>query len=79
MRNLIVAVLLLATHGAQSVAPVQVVQVPGYTEGVVFDPQGHAYISLPYQSAIYRTGALGEEKTTPGSLFRLDLPKNPRP
>jgi gluconolactonase len=46
--------LLLAAHAAQSAAPVKVVEVPGYTEGVVFDAEGHAYISLPFQGAIYR-------------------------
>lgn len=54
MRHLLLPVLLLAGHAAQNIAPVQVVQVPGYTEGVVFDRDGHAYISLPYHGAIYR-------------------------
>jgi gluconolactonase len=54
MRSLIVLALLIGAQTAQGVQPVQVVQVPGYTEGVVFDPQGHAYISLPYQGTIYR-------------------------
>jgi gluconolactonase len=54
MRSLLLSVLLLTAHAAQDTAPVQVVQVPGYTEGVVFDGEGHAYISLPYQGAIYR-------------------------
>jgi gluconolactonase len=55
MRNVLPALLLLAAPAAQSVAPpVQVVQVPGYTEGVVFDREGDAYISLPYQGTIYK-------------------------
>jgi gluconolactonase len=54
MRNLLLPILLVTAQTAPAIVPVQVVQVPGYTEGVVFDAEGHAYISLPYQGAIYR-------------------------
>jgi gluconolactonase len=38
----------------RSVTPVKVVEVPGYSEGVVFDGAGTAYISLPNNGAIYK-------------------------
>jgi gluconolactonase len=68
MRHLIVIALLITAQAPEGVQPVQVVQVPGYTEGVVFDPQGHAYISLPYQGTIYRvTGDTAAEWAKTGA------------
>ena len=42
-----------------SVRPVKVVEVPGYSEGVVFDHAGAAYISDTYHGTIYRVTAEG--------------------
>lgn len=58
-------VLLLAFTAAGSLPPeggvsaVKVVEVPGYTEGVVFDRDGAAYISDTYHGKIYRVTADG--------------------
>ncbi len=38
----------------RTVTPVKLVEVPGYSEGVVFDGAGAAYISLPGNGAIYK-------------------------
>ncbi len=38
----------------RTVAPVKLVEVPGYSEGIVFDGGGIAYISLPNNGAIYK-------------------------
>jgi gluconolactonase len=61
MRNLVVSLvfplLALAAQKPAAVAPgqpVQIVQVPGYTEGAVIDREGRLYVSLPYHGAIYR-------------------------
>jgi gluconolactonase len=43
-----------------AVSAVKVAQVPGYSEGVVFDPSGHAYISDVYNGKIYRVTPEGE-------------------
>lgn len=38
----------------RTVTPVKLVEVPGYSEGIVFDSGGTAYISLPNNGAIYK-------------------------
>jgi len=40
----------------------KVVEVPGYSEGVVFDAEGAVYLSDVYQGVIYRVGREGEAK-----------------
>jgi gluconolactonase len=67
MRHLVLAlaiVPLLLQHSAlppaASVKPVKVVEVPGYCEGVVFDPAGQAYISDTNHGTIYRVSPAGE-------------------
>ena len=52
--NLSFSALALAAQKSPRMEPVKVVQVPGYTEGVVLDREGRIYISLPYHGAIYR-------------------------
>jgi len=42
-----------------SVTPVKIAEVPGYSEGVVFDRAGNAYISDVYHGTIYRVTAAG--------------------
>lgn len=39
---------------ADQVAPVKIVDLPGYTEGIVFDHAGHAFVSLLRRNVIYR-------------------------
>jgi sugar lactone lactonase YvrE/predicted glycoside hydrolase/deacetylase ChbG (UPF0249 family) len=43
----------------RAVAPVKVVEVPGYTEGVVFDAAGDAFVSDTWNGTVYRVGADG--------------------
>ncbi|HEX8474343.1 MAG TPA: SMP-30/gluconolactonase/LRE family protein [Pyrinomonadaceae bacterium] len=43
----------------ESVRPIKVTEVPNYTEGVVFDHDGRAYISDTYNGTIYRIGTDG--------------------
>jgi gluconolactonase len=45
-----------------SVTAVKVVEVPGYTEGVVVGADGSVYVSDVYNGIIYRVGAEGEAK-----------------
>ncbi|MGH9943577.1 MAG: SMP-30/gluconolactonase/LRE family protein [Pyrinomonadaceae bacterium] len=45
-----------------SVSPVKVLEVPGYSEGVVFDRAGTAYISDTYHGTIYSVTADGRAK-----------------
>ena len=45
-----------------NVRAVKVLEVPGYTEGVVVDRDGALYISDVYNGTIYRVGADGEAK-----------------
>jgi gluconolactonase len=66
MKNLIVMVVLLfamSPKGAlppnSQVTPVKVAEVPGYTEGVVIDRSGNAYISDVLNGKIYRVTAEG--------------------
>ncbi len=44
------------------VKAVKVVEVPGYTEGVVVDADGAVYLSDVYQGVIYRVGREGEAR-----------------
>jgi gluconolactonase len=44
----------------QSVKPTRVVEVPGYTEGIVFDRAGNAYISYSEGGMIYRLSRDGQ-------------------
>ena len=67
--NLSFSALALAAQKSPHIEPVKVVQVPGYTEGVVVDREGRVYISLPYHGAIYRvsgdTAAVWAETSAP--------------
>jgi gluconolactonase len=44
------------------VSAVKVLEVPGYTEGVVVDAEGALYISDTYHGTVYRVGPGGEAK-----------------
>ena len=44
------------------VTPVKVVEVPGYSEGVVVGREGEIYVSDVYNGTIYRIGSDGEAK-----------------
>ncbi|HEY0100794.1 MAG TPA: SMP-30/gluconolactonase/LRE family protein, partial [Pyrinomonadaceae bacterium] len=48
---------------AREVKTVKVVEVPGYTEGVVIDRDGAIYISDVYNGTIYRIGADGTARS----------------
>lgn len=69
MTNTLIAVVLSLAAAAggslpteSSVTAVKVVEVPGYTEGVVVGADGSVYISDVYNGIIYRVGADGEAK-----------------
>lgn len=69
IKNLLLAfVLIPSTVNSESlpaestVRAVKVLEVPGYTEGVVVDRDGALYISDVYNGTIYRIGADGEAK-----------------
>src|SRR6476469_4297856 len=62
----VAALLLVTTIGGgplppeATVTPVKVVELPGYTEGVVFDRDGNAYVSDTQHGTIYRVSPSGE-------------------
>lgn len=67
MKTCLAALFLLCAAGAAGELPpegavvaVKVAEVPGYTEGVVFDGAGAAYISDTYHGKIYRVAPDGE-------------------
>jgi gluconolactonase len=69
IKNLLLAVVLIpaAVNGGglpaeSDVRPVKVLEVPGYTEGVVVDRDGAIYISDVYNGTIYRVANEGEAR-----------------
>jgi gluconolactonase len=69
INNLILALILIPAAFTNAGLPpegdvkaVKVVEVPGYSEGVVVDAEGAVYISDVYNGIIYRVGADGEPK-----------------
>jgi gluconolactonase len=69
IKNLLFASILIPVAFASArlpaeseVKPVKVLEVPGYTEGVVLDRDGAIYISDVYNGNIYRIGSDGEAR-----------------
>jgi gluconolactonase len=69
INNFLLAVVLIAAGassadlpGESEVRAIKVLEVPGYTEGVVVDRDGVIYISDVYNGTIYRIGADGQAK-----------------
>ncbi len=69
MKNLLFALVLIPAIFTKAGLPpesevraVKVVEVPGYSEGVVVDADGAVYLSDVYNGVIYRVGADGEAR-----------------
>lgn len=69
LKNLLFALALLSVGFTKAGLPpeaevkaVKVVEVPGYSEGVVVDAAGAVYLSDVYQGVIYRVGREGEAR-----------------